>query len=595
MALSSIEKIKQIISFRNGKKYFLLLALSLGLSCLLQPQAADAARLYYSPVQGSYEVGQNFSVSVYVASDDQTINVFGGTVSFSADILQVASVSKSGSIASLWVQEPSFSNANGTVSFSGLVLNPGFKGVSGKILTINFKAKATGDADLRFSAGEVLANDGQGTNVLQSLSPAKITIMADASGPQAPAGTSPSNEAGTPLAPLISSVTHPDPNNWYNDNAPKFSWEVPAGVTSVRVLYDKYPASVPTVVYKTAIKGKDLSGLADGSYYLHVQFKNAKGWGAISHFRFQIDTTPPEAFVITFPHKGDTNDPRPVVLFNTPDEASGIDHYEVKVGDGQAMRVTPGELVNSNPYVLPVQKPGQHDIIVKAVDKAGNIASASETFTVSALDAPILNDYSKDMKEGDILKVSGRTYPSATVKVFIKDEAGLVVNDKTFSNVMGNFTLIWAKKLTAGTYSLWAQVTDSDGAQSGITEASTFVVREPAFNKLTNIIMNYLSLILLLLFFLIGLIAFAWYGWHKFLLLRKRVKKEVKGVEKNFLYIFNYLQQDIEQQIALIEKAKTKRELTKEEKKAVTVLKRDLTTAKKILGDEIDDITKCIR
>ncbi|MCX6794427.1 MAG: cohesin domain-containing protein [Candidatus Falkowbacteria bacterium] len=586
------------------------LVLSVGLAFIFSvflalPATALAASLYFSPSAGAYEVGKTFSVSVYVSSADQAMNAASGAISFPKDKLEITALSKSGSIFSLWVQEPVFSNSTGVINFEGIVLNPGFSGSGGKIMTINFKVKAAGQAGLNFSSGSILANDGAGTNILKSLGSASYKLSAAASpgtpvgqvteakpavAGEVPAPAAPPAIAGVPAAPQILSSTHPDPNAWYNNNNPKFTWKVPAGITTVRVLYDKYPVSNPTVVYQPPISGKDLVGLSDGTYYFHAQFRNAKGWGAVSHFRFQIDTVPPVAFTVKFPSQQNTNDPRPVVLFDTTDELSGIDYYEIKAGDGQAFKVTPGEIVGSNPYVLPVQKPGQHSIIVKAVDKAGNSATASEIFSVTALDAPVLDYYPNDLTEGDVLKVPGKTYPESNVTIFVRDELGLVSSDTIISNSQGNFTMIWSKRLLVGTYSLWAQVTNVDGAKSAITTPSTFVVRQPVLDKIANLVLNYLSVFMLLVFFILGLIFFAWYGWHKFLLLKKKIKKEAKGVEKDFLDIFDHLQQDIEQQIRLIEKAKNRRELTTEEKRIITILRRDLAVAKKVLSEEMKNI-----
>ena len=80
------------------------------------------------------------------------MNAAEGTVSFSKDELSVVSLLKNGSIVNLWAQEPSFSNSAGSVDFSGIVLNPGYTGSAGKILTIAFKAKAEGETSLFLSS-----------------------------------------------------------------------------------------------------------------------------------------------------------------------------------------------------------------------------------------------------------------------------------------------------------------------------------------------------------------------------------------------------------------------------------------------------------
>jgi len=105
------------------------------------PLVAEAATLYFSPSSGAYTVGGTLSVNVYVSSADQAMNAASGVISFSQDKLEVASLSKSGSIITLWVQEPTFLNSAGTVNFEGIVLNPGFTGVAGKIITTNFRVR----------------------------------------------------------------------------------------------------------------------------------------------------------------------------------------------------------------------------------------------------------------------------------------------------------------------------------------------------------------------------------------------------------------------------------------------------------------------
>ena len=39
--------------------------------------------------------------------------------------------------------------------------------------------------------------------------------------------------SGAPLAPIVSSITHYNPENWYSNNNPEFSWETPADVTAI--------------------------------------------------------------------------------------------------------------------------------------------------------------------------------------------------------------------------------------------------------------------------------------------------------------------------------------------------------------------------
>lgn len=169
--------VKQTQNYIQNRCKIFIISVSLAFlfsASLVSPIMAQAANLYFSPSSGEYDVGKTFSVNVYVSSADQSMNAASGVISFPQDKLEVTSLSKTGSILTLWVQEPSFSNSAGTVNFEGIVFNPGFTGVGGKVLTINFKVKAAGAVPLNFSSGSVLANDGKGTNILANLGSAQF-------------------------------------------------------------------------------------------------------------------------------------------------------------------------------------------------------------------------------------------------------------------------------------------------------------------------------------------------------------------------------------------------------------------------------------
>lgn len=154
------------------------LAIVLPLFFLIIPVFAHAGALSLYPATGSFEQGKTFSTRVVVTSADQAINAISGVLSFPTDKLRVISLSKSDSILSLWVQDPSFSNGAGTINFEGVVPNPGFTGSSGNVLLITFKVLAPGDATVKFTSGTLLANDGQGTDVTKDLKGATYTLTA---------------------------------------------------------------------------------------------------------------------------------------------------------------------------------------------------------------------------------------------------------------------------------------------------------------------------------------------------------------------------------------------------------------------------------
>lgn len=141
---------------------------------LLLPSSALAASLSISPSAGSFQEGQRILVNIQVSSD-AAMNAASGVVGFPTDLLSVEYVNK-GSVLNFWVTEPSYSNAAGTVKFEGVSLS-GFQGSNGSVLTVAFRAKKTGTANIQFRSGQILANDGQGTDITGSVSGAAFTIL----------------------------------------------------------------------------------------------------------------------------------------------------------------------------------------------------------------------------------------------------------------------------------------------------------------------------------------------------------------------------------------------------------------------------------
>jgi hypothetical protein len=137
------------------------------------PFSVRAANLTISPSNSSYEVGDTVTIKVIVSSD-QSINAISGLVKF-PEILTVESISKAGSVLNFWVTEPSVSRTLNTANFEGVSLT-GFLGSYGDVVTIRLKAIREGTGSIALSSGQVLANDGNGTDLNASLGKASINI-----------------------------------------------------------------------------------------------------------------------------------------------------------------------------------------------------------------------------------------------------------------------------------------------------------------------------------------------------------------------------------------------------------------------------------
>lgn len=134
----------------------------------------SAATINLDSTAKSYQVGDTIAIRVAVTSST-SINAVSAQISFSKDLLTLTSISKTPSLVSLWAQDPTYSNSTGTASFEGIILD-GYKGIKGTVTTLFFKAKSVGTAHIEFSSASILANDGNGTEVLSGKSNSIITI-----------------------------------------------------------------------------------------------------------------------------------------------------------------------------------------------------------------------------------------------------------------------------------------------------------------------------------------------------------------------------------------------------------------------------------
>ncbi len=342
------------------RKYFSLLFFLI-LTPILTTLAAD---LYILPSSKDLNVGDNLNITVYVDSLDQAMNAVSFKISYPEDLLKFVSLSKTGTIINLWVQEPK--GGNGEVLAEGIVLNPGFAGTRGKILNITFKALNYGKADLNFVSGAVLANDGFGTNILKNMKGGSYNIIK----------VSIEKPSISYLStPKITSPTHPDQEKWYNNNNPVFEWELPEGVVEVRVLYGKNPDAIPTVRYSPPISKRSLTDIPDGTYWFSVQFIGKGIESNVGRFKFNIDTKPPilEEFSLGLI---DTNSIK--FKIKAKDELSGIDKIEIYL-DGNLVLSTSTDVFEN---VIKNVELGRHIFKGVIYDKAGNSIQREEIVSV---------------------------------------------------------------------------------------------------------------------------------------------------------------------------------------------------------------------
>jgi hypothetical protein len=572
---------KYYSGIKNAKIFFLFVSVLIFFSIA---SISFAESLIFAPASGSYTKGSYITVTVLVSSPDKIMNAASGVISFPTDLLSVTSISKSGSIVGFWAQDPSYSNSDGVINFEGVVLPPWYKGSSGKLLTITFKAKASGTANLSFSSGSVLAADGSGTDITSGLGSASFDIS---SAGEAPVTMQPAELSGVPSAPAITSDTHPDQTKWYTLSDADFSWMLTKDITGASILIGRNKIASPTVLYDPPISSKQVKNLDDGVWYFHAQLRNDNGWGDIGTYKIQIDTEKPTSFDIAEIKRSDLTDPSAKFTFNAVDKTSGIDHYEVQIDNNAVETWKDG---GSHIYTASAQEDGTHTLLAKVFDKAGNFLANSVQFSVQGLEAPIITNYPTEIQSGDIITLSGTSkYSGAEADLFLQDEKGTVKNYTSKVDKDGNFTSI-SDRLKDGLYTAWVKIIDSRGATSLPSNKVTIAVRQSAIIKIGTWAVSLLAVMVPLLALIILLIFLLWYAWHKFFIIGDKLKKETREAEDALHKAFDLLKESVAEQVKILEKVKTKRQLTEEEEKINRQLKKDLEDAEAYIRKEIEDI-----
>ncbi len=111
-------------------------------------------------------VGDQIPVTLEI-STKTPVNAVGGTIVFSADTLTVESISRITSSVDLWAEEPFYSNEQGVLNFSGGIIGAKAEApIIGNVFVVNFRVLKEGKATVAMRDGQLLANNGEGTNVI---------------------------------------------------------------------------------------------------------------------------------------------------------------------------------------------------------------------------------------------------------------------------------------------------------------------------------------------------------------------------------------------------------------------------------------------
>lgn len=439
--------------------------------------AARAATFAITLDKQSFAIGDEFTADIRMDTENVGVNAAQGTISFSPTVLSVSKVDRSSSVFNFWLQEPAFSNNAGTIAFLGGSTS-GFTGASLETFKITFKVTGIGSSTITFTDGAITASDGSGTNVMRGTAGVSISAVSKGTittiAPPAQITRTPVPTPGLPAAPMLTIPPYPDPTKWSGISAPfNAKWTLPADVTDVATLVSKDPRATP-VRSEGLFDNKTFPALGDGIWYLHIQFKNANGWGPVTHYALRVDTTPPLAFDVRVPTGAASDNPTPTLTYAGADSLSGVSAYYILV-DNNVIATTTNTTIT-----LPPQKPGKHVLRVAARDNAGNITESATNITIAPIASPTImfTNVSVYANEGG-LSVNGTTMPNGKVKLILKETSGTVLEERTASSdSVGNWNGAFEEPLKIGAYVAEAVAIDTRGAESLPVATKIIDVRE---------------------------------------------------------------------------------------------------------------------
>lgn len=479
---------------------------------VLMPATVQAgATLSFSPSSKTMQIGESWTVKVMVSAN-QAINSGTIKVTYSAAYIKATTIDCGSDFPTPIA--PSIANGSASISCARF---SSFTG-TGHFASVTFQATAAGTAALGFGVSTIVANDGQGTNVYTGGGSGSVVVASATTSAPPPSTNQPQNSGPAPTqapvvqsqptgtaTPSISSSTHPDQGKWFKDRKVDITWTKTANEFNYAI--DQTPNTQLDQQVKDGATSYSQTVSGDGAWYAHVRAKSDKGWSNTAHYKLQIDASAPTNPAI----KTDPASPMkvlPTINFSSEDSVSGVDFFEIKLDGGEWKRA-------DNPYKPERLTSGDHSVVVRATDRAGNTAETKASFTIVPLAAPTIDSLSKSLLMlGEQITIAGTAPADTQVEIYINGEKRETVTaDKS-----GRYTSKENYLLFPGTYKITAKALNADGITSPLSEAKTITIDAQAVSIMGLVLPGWgvfgLSGIVMVLL-LLGLLWLAYRLWNQ--------------------------------------------------------------------------------
>jgi len=309
----------------------------------------------------------------------------------------------------------------------------------------------------------VTATDEAGNTSVPS---APVTFEVDTTAPEAPVITSPADGDVT------------------NEATPDITGTGEPGAT-VNVSVDDTLIGTTTVNPDGSWTLTPTEPLADGPHTVEATQTDEAGneSPASTPVDFTVDTTAPDAPVITSPADGDLTDDATPDITGTAEPGTTVD-VTITNPDGTTTVIEDVPVDADGNWTVTPDQPlseGDHTITVTATDEAGNTSEPSEPVTITvdttAPDAPVITSPTDGQVLGDDTPtITGTGEPGATVDVTITDADGNEVTGTATVDENGDWSFTPDAPLADGDYTVVATQTDEAGNESDPSESVGFEV-----------------------------------------------------------------------------------------------------------------------
>lgn len=519
----------------------------IGIIALVAHTVSAASLSWVPSTTGDFGVGNEIAVDLKMDSEGVGINAAQATIRFPKETLSVKSIDKSDSAFSFWLEEPTFSNTDGVVSFIGGTPY-GVSGASIKTIKIVFVAKGTGNAPLTITDAAITASDGSGTNIFSKVNDLAFTILPTKIA--APVIKPPQQivrevvpALSSPKSPLLRVPLYPNSAEWYNvSNIFTANWDLPRDTIDVSTALNKQPNFTPSIS-EGLFDNKTFAALSDGIWYLHIRLKNDLGWSAPTHYRIAVDTKTPLPFEVTSLENNATDNPSPSFKFKTNDALSGIKEYQIKVDADNWVVLAVDNFKGS--YTLPLQTPGKHQITIKAVDQANNSIENSVSIETLPIKSPTFTFVTDKISLGEArgLTLKGSAETGTTILLSLNQGAALISSSVTTPDDLGKWEYTFSNPLRNGEYTVTIQSKDARGAMSIPVVSSTIQVSEKPIIQIGSISLGKNGAII----FLTIILVMGFVGGYIFYKKREeKIALRVNLAESDTTKIFKLIEDDVE-------------------------------------------------